>query len=192
MVRELSPDKREKLMSTALRLFAAQGVQNTPTAQIAREAGTAAGTLFLYFPTKQDLVHALVFKIGQESAEYIRPRMEPSLPAEESFYAIWNGLVSWFLANLEAYAYVQQVREARIVSEDVAQATGQFLEYFPAAYHKGLQSGTIKPYPLELVGEVFYCDIVAVMNILRRQPERERRDEMIRNGFDIFWDGIRR
>ena len=55
MVRELSSEKRNNFMSSALKLFVANGVQHTSTAEIAKEAGTAAGTLFLYFPTKQDL-----------------------------------------------------------------------------------------------------------------------------------------
>ena len=71
MVRKLDPDKRKKFMDAALKLFVANGVQNTSTAEIAKAAGTAAGTLFLYFPTKQDLIHALVLKIGREQSETI-------------------------------------------------------------------------------------------------------------------------
>ena len=55
MARKLSTEKRAQYLSSALKLFVANGVKNTSTAAIAKEAGTAAGTFFLYFPTKQAL-----------------------------------------------------------------------------------------------------------------------------------------
>jgi len=66
MVRKPSPERRAEFLRAALKLFVANGVQHTSTAAIAREAGSAAGTLFLYFPTKQDLIHELTLKIGRE------------------------------------------------------------------------------------------------------------------------------
>ncbi len=59
MVRELSKEKKESFFRAALKLFAVNGIRNTSTAKISKEAGTAAGTLFLYFPTKQDLINEL-------------------------------------------------------------------------------------------------------------------------------------
>ena len=52
MVRKLRPDRRTKFLNAALKLFVAKGVQHTSTAEIARKAGTAAGTLISVFPHK--------------------------------------------------------------------------------------------------------------------------------------------
>ena len=71
MVRELSSEKRERFLRAALKLFAANGIQNTSTAEIARAAGTASGTLFLYFPTKQDLIDELAILISREESGHI-------------------------------------------------------------------------------------------------------------------------
>ncbi len=48
-------DKRTTIMKAALKLFTERGFHGTSTAQISREAGVATGTLFNYFPTKEDL-----------------------------------------------------------------------------------------------------------------------------------------
>src|SRR5512138_1554009 len=102
MVRKPAPDKRENFMNAALKLFVTNGVQNTSTAAIAKEAGTAAGTLFLYFPTKQDLINELVLKIGRDQSEYLKSLLDPSLSAQDTFFVIWSGSIRWFLDNLEA------------------------------------------------------------------------------------------
>jgi TetR/AcrR family transcriptional repressor of nem operon len=51
-------DTREKLLAAAMELFALQGYANTPLAQIARKAGVLPGSLYYFFPTKQDLLNA--------------------------------------------------------------------------------------------------------------------------------------
>jgi len=53
-------EKRDRIVATARRLYREQGYGNTTTQQIAKGAEIAAGTLFLYAKSKEDLL-ALVF-----------------------------------------------------------------------------------------------------------------------------------
>jgi AcrR family transcriptional regulator len=191
MVRTLNPDKREKFMNAALKLFVIHGVQNTSTAAIAKEAGTAAGTLFLYFPTKQDLIDELVLQISNDQSDYMKTLIDPSLSVRDMFLTMWQGCIRWFLENRDAYEYVRQVRDTGIVDESIVQESGKSFVYFYDAIQKGVDEGALKPYPLEVIGAFLYQDIVAVMNLISMQPGLEKHEEIIQAGFDIFWDGIR-
>src|SRR5512138_2729410 len=63
-VRQVSPavrdepaaGKREAILRAAIRVFARHGYFNAQVADIAREAGVAAGTVYLYFRSKDDLL----------------------------------------------------------------------------------------------------------------------------------------
>lgn len=191
MARRLAADKREKFLSAALKLFVTHGVQNTSTAAIAKEAGTAAGTLFLYFPTKQDLINELVLKISNDQSEYMKTLFNPVLPVRDTFFTIWQGCIHWFLEHMDAFEYTRQVRDTGIVDEAIVTESGKSFVYFYDAIQKGLDEGALKPYPLEVMGEFLYQDIVAVMNLMRIQRGRGNQEEIIQAGFDIFWDGIR-
>lgn len=192
MVRTRSDDKAARFLEAALKLFVEQGVQNTSTAEIAREAGTAAGTLFLYYPTKQDLIHALALKIGREQSAYIQSILDPALPARETFRAIWDGSVTWFREHMDAYQFIQQVRDTGLIAPEVAAESNQFFTYYYDAITKGLRVGSIQPYPAEVIGGFLYHDIVAVMNLIRMQPDPAHHDPVTRLGFEIFWNGIKR
>jgi AcrR family transcriptional regulator len=191
MVRTHNPDKREKFMNAALKLFVNHGVQNTSTAAIAKEAGTAAGTLFLYFPTKQDLIDELVLQISRDQSEYMKTLVDESLPVRDMFLSIWQGCIRWFLDHKDAYIFVQQVRDSGIVDEAIVQESGKSFVYFYDAIQKGVDEGALKPYSLEVIGAFLYQDIVAVMNLIRIQPGREKQEKIMQAGFEIFWDGIR-
>lgn len=191
MPRQLSPEKREQFLNSALHLFVANGVKNTSTAAIAKDAGTASGTFFLYFPTKQDLINELVTKIGRQQSEYITSLLTPSLSVWETFLTIWYGSIRWFLDNRDAYQYFRQVRDSGLISEEVIRESEQFFVYYYQAIQRGQEQGTIKDYPVELVGNILYQDIVAVMNLLTANSDPEQQEEYIQLGFKIFWDSIK-
>lgn len=190
MSRTQSPERRMQFLEAALKLFVARGVKDTSTAEIAREAGTAAGTLFLYFPTKQDLINELTLLIARQQAERIKSLIDPAMGARETFLTIWESSITWFFENLPAYNYIQQVRDSGIIGEAVVMETNTYFDFYYLAIQKGLDEGVVKTYPVELIGGFLYQDIVAVMNLLKVQPQAEQRANLIRQGFQIFWDGI--
>ncbi len=191
MVRELSDDKRERLLMAALQLFAANGVQDTSTAEIASEAGVASGTLFLYFPTKQHLVNELVILVSKQEAEHINRLLTPSMSVRDTFFTIWDGSIRWLQEHPEVFEYSQQVRHSGLISEAATLESGKSFSFYYEAIQKGLQEGSIKPYPIDLIGGFLYQDIVAVMNHIRTQPDQNTLTETIQKGFDLFWDGIK-
>jgi AcrR family transcriptional regulator len=191
MVRKPSPDKKEQLLSAALKLFVVNGVGNTSTNAISKEAGVAVGTLFLYFPTKQDLIHELVLKIGKEQSETIKSLPGLSGSVREIFFTIWEGSIRWFLDHIEAYQYVRQVRDLGLIADQVVRESEKFFDYYYMAIQKGLAGGSIKAYPIELIGGLLYQDIVAVMNLIEAQPDPVKQNEYIDYGFEVFWGGIK-
>lgn len=52
-------DKRERILDAAERVFAERGFYNARVSEIARAAGVADGTIYLYFKSKDDLLISL-------------------------------------------------------------------------------------------------------------------------------------
>ena len=53
------PDKPHQIIDAAIRVFARTGYYNSRVSDIAREAGIAAGTIYLYFKTKDEILVTL-------------------------------------------------------------------------------------------------------------------------------------
>ncbi|MFZ7126564.1 MAG: TetR/AcrR family transcriptional regulator [Desulfobacterales bacterium] len=59
-------DKYHRILESAVKVFAEKGYHESTISQIAREAGVADGTIYLYFKSKDDiLVHFFNFKTRQ-------------------------------------------------------------------------------------------------------------------------------
>jgi len=54
-----SGDKRERILDAAVHVFAHKGFWSSKISEIAREAGVADGTIYLYFKSKDDLLISL-------------------------------------------------------------------------------------------------------------------------------------
>jgi AcrR family transcriptional regulator len=91
-------DKRERIVAAARQLFARKGYEATTTSEIAAEAGVATGTLFLYAPTKDDLL-VLVFR---EDMTAVIERAYQALPSRGRTL---GRLLRFFGAQLDYYEH---------------------------------------------------------------------------------------
>ncbi|HVQ56177.1 MAG TPA: TetR/AcrR family transcriptional regulator [Pyrinomonadaceae bacterium] len=66
--RAVSGDKREAIHRSAIKVFAGKGYFNSKVADIAGEAGIADGTVYLYFKSKDDILHSI---FDRAMAEFI-------------------------------------------------------------------------------------------------------------------------
>ena len=66
-------DKRDALLRAAIETFAARGYFNAQVADVARTAGVAAGTVYLYFRGKDDLLIS-IFEKDDEGGDCRRAR----------------------------------------------------------------------------------------------------------------------
>ncbi len=62
------PDKPQAIIDAAIRVFARSGYYNSRVSDIAREAGIASGTIYLYFRTKDEI---LITLFREKMAEWV-------------------------------------------------------------------------------------------------------------------------
>jgi TetR/AcrR family transcriptional regulator, fatty acid metabolism regulator protein len=66
-------DKRERILGSAMRVFASKGFFGAKVSDIAQDAGVADGTIYLYFKSKDDLLISLFeSQMERVNAELLR------------------------------------------------------------------------------------------------------------------------
>lgn len=107
--------QHEAILKAALPLFAKNGIDGTPVSQIAKAAGVAHGTVFLYFPTKEELAAAVLTEFLGGQLESLRaPLHGPGRPLEriEAFvrFALGRMMSEIDLLLLAAHILAQRDR----------------------------------------------------------------------------------
>jgi len=79
------PEKPQQIIEAAIRVFARNGYYSSRVSDIAREAGIASGTIYLYFKTKEEILVTLFREKMAAFVAYLRreiaqvPEPEPRL-----------------------------------------------------------------------------------------------------------------
>ena len=73
------PDKRRRILDAAVKVFAQFGFYNSKVSQVAKEAGVADGTIYLYFKNKDDIL----IQVFIDSIDEILRRQEDALAGIE-------------------------------------------------------------------------------------------------------------
>src|SRR5437867_11479760 len=78
------PDKPQQIIEAAIRVFARTGYYSSRVSDIAREAGIASGTIYLYFKTKDEILVTLFREKMAEFVSGLRKDIagEPDAPAK--------------------------------------------------------------------------------------------------------------
>ena len=64
--RAVVTDKREAILRAAVKVFAQKGFFNSKVADVAKEAGIADGTVYLYFKSKDEILHSVFDRAMEE------------------------------------------------------------------------------------------------------------------------------
>ncbi len=75
-------DKKERIINTALILFANDGYNAVSTSKIAKEAGVSEGLIFKHFSNKKGLLDAIVKGAECRTGEFFAPILEEMEPLE--------------------------------------------------------------------------------------------------------------
>ena len=76
-------DKRERILTAAERIFARHGFFAAKVSDVAKEAGVADGTIYLYFKSKDDLLISLFERRMQQVNETLAGAVKGKSPREQ-------------------------------------------------------------------------------------------------------------
>ena len=82
-------DRREEILSAAIRVIDTVGLDNTTTRAIAHESGYSNGVLSHYFADKDDILQSILVKTHRE----FMARVEASMRGKDEFGRLWAMLM---------------------------------------------------------------------------------------------------
>lgn len=188
MAREKVADKEKAIVEAAISVFAQRGFWNTPTSMISKTAGVADGTLFTYFATKDDLIHAVYLTIKRELADLLMAGFETYDSFEDKMRHIWNGYIQWGMAHPERYKVMQQIHTSYAISPEVAAEGGEPFAAIEEFAQESIASGLIHDYPVDYLATLMDSQTAMTVEFIRKHPEQMA--HLMAVGFQILWDGV--
>ncbi|MDG2196523.1 MAG: TetR/AcrR family transcriptional regulator [SAR324 cluster bacterium] len=182
------PPKKQALLDSAMELFARDGFWQTTTASIAQGAGVATGTLFTYFPTKNDLVDEVYLMIKREALAEVQKEPKSQGSYEAAFKEIHIRLLKWGSANPKKFQLMLQLRQGNQVSQRIHETIEDDWKEGYEWIKLGQQEGKLASFPTNLLLSIIHGHLEAMIqhNIQHNLSEKEV-DEVATISSEILW-----
>ena len=156
MARTLTPGKRAEILSAATDVFAKKAFHEVRADEIAAEAGVGKGTLYRYFPTKDDLFYAAVlagFDEMDQALDELRERGEDPATAlasvaREAIRIFWSRPSFNMVLHRDARRFRARERELRLRREALVRFVRETIS-------RGESSGVFRPVDPRIATEMF-------------------------------------
>lgn len=146
MARKRVGNKRERIIAAAARFFGEKGYHNTTTAEVAEAAGVAAGTIYIYFSSKEDLLVA----VFEEFLDRHMTRLREGVGQESGPEAKLRRLVVLGLQLMEenpdsARIFLSQLRQSTAMIKTVAKRSSRaYRSIIEDILDEGIRTGVFR------------------------------------------------
>lgn len=140
------PDKPQQIIDAAVRVFARNGFYNSRVSDIAREAGIASGTIYLYFKTKDEI---LVTLFREKMAAFVSA-LRSEIAREKEPEAKIRRLVRLHFEVLEASPDMAEVVQVELRQGQKffrgasAHEVSAYFELIGSILHEGVAGGVFR------------------------------------------------
>lgn len=143
---ERAADRRRQILDAAVQAFAQHGFFHTRVSEIARRAGVADGTIYLYFKSKDDILIA----VFEERMEQILRELEDAVAHLEGAGARLEGLLRMYLSLVERDPALAEVitvelrQSGTFIREYANPGFKRLMRLFARVLEEGAASGELR------------------------------------------------
>ena len=179
---------REKILQTALVLFAKQGIDKTSTSQITKKVGVAEGTLFVHFKTKQALVDALYLSIKKDGFSDLATHIDTKKSVEKNVKQIAKAIILYFVNHYDAFVFMELVEHDPQVSKETILSGREYYTELSSAVTRWQKQGAFKEVDMQTLQHILWNLIIVII----RTMKKKRRKTVSKVHLDVIWEAIRK
>jgi len=182
--------KKEKIIISAIQLINEVGLAETSMSKIAKKAGVSAGTIYVYFENKEDMIKKLYLEVKKEMQQKLSYGINNSLPTEAEFKQLLKNYISFCVNHKEYFLFFEQYINSPLIQrlcEEEAQIIAKPLVEF---FEKGKENGVFKDINIELI---FIYAFSPLMKIAKKHLNGEFAftEQNIEEIIQMSWDSIK-
>ena len=138
-------DKYHTILEAAIKVFAEQGFFYSTISQIAKEAGVAGGTIYLYFKNKDDiLLQFFEYKTKQVFSGF-REEVDKAGNAIDKLKNLVRRHLTEFQNDKNmAVVFQAEARQTRHIEKQIKEITKMYLEMVGELIEQGQEEGSIR------------------------------------------------
>lgn len=188
--KEKITDKKRALLNATLTLVNDHGFHDAPMSKIAKLAGVAPATIYLYFENKQDLINNLYLEVKASFSDCAFKGYDNTMPVKKGFEIIWYNIADYKLNLVNEAAFLSQCDNTPMIDEEIRKEGLKHLQPLLDLWDQGEKEGIIKPLSIF----VLYAYTIYPLTFLMAMQQRNLytlNTKVLDETFQAAWDAIK-
>ncbi|TQM49617.1 TetR family transcriptional regulator [Arcticibacter tournemirensis] len=188
--KEKITDKKSALLSATLTLVNDHGFHDAPMSKIAKLAGVAPATIYLYFENKQNLINTLYLEVKASFNKFAFNGYHEDMPVKKGFEIIWYNVADYKLNQIKEASFLSQCDNTPMIDEEIRKEGLKHLQPLLDLWEKGKEEGIIKPLSIF----VLYSYAIYPLSFLMAMQDRNLYTldkKVLDETFRAAWDAIK-
>jgi TetR/AcrR family fatty acid metabolism transcriptional regulator len=186
-------DKREAILRAAIKVFARNGYFNSKVSDIAGEAGIADGTVYLYFKSKEEILHSVFDRAMEEFISEGKREIAGIEKVTDKLRRIAHLHLEKLGADRDA-AIVFQVElrgSTKFMEEFSAAGFAQYLDIIRQTIVEGQKQGVFRPdLNATVCAKIFYGALDEMVTNWILSKKQYALEPMADTVLEIFFGGV--
>ena len=190
-------DTKEKILLTALQLFARDGYEAVSVRNIAEELGITKGALYRHYKNKRDIFDSIVDRMiqidAQRAKEYQMPVEQYDEMSESYANTSWENIEKYTIEQLKfwtedsfALLFRRMLTLEQYRNAEMAELYSQCIVEGPVSYIEDLfreltKKGVLKEENPGLLAVEYYAPLFLLISMSDKKGENEEYVEILRN-----------
>lgn len=191
-MRPLDPDKREKILKSVLVLTGKQGLASVTISGISKTAGIAAGTLYIYFKNKEEVVQLAYAAVEDKMTRAMYRDFDINVPIKQSLKQIYINMLNYRLNNYGETVFIDQYQQSGYIQLNFSKQLAEYERQNKPLYNlleKGQKEEIIKALDAIILisffdGAVRSCSTGIIQKLFPLSQQ------LIDDNFDMIWKGM--
>jgi TetR/AcrR family fatty acid metabolism transcriptional regulator len=183
--------KRDKIINSALEILNTKEYYNCPMDEIARHAGVAKGTVYIYFKSKEDLYFSVLDVLIGKIMAAVKSTGQKKCRSGKKLLMLFEFLNGFFAEYRHIFLSIRQEMrpsDDRYHSE-LRRKFGELISSIGEIVQEGVRNKEFRKYPPALIASVF-MSLASVMAHQNIEPGFAVSEATPVQLFEIFMKGI--
>ena len=179
-------EKKQAIFESTLALIKDHGFHGAPMSLVAKHAGVAAGTIYHYFESKEQLICELYEYNRGRLTSAVHKALSQGCNYKEKFFNIWTGVYSFYIKEPNVLIFFEQFINSPYSTDKYP---GHFRGELYTFFADGIKNGVIRSLKPEILLVLVMGSInaTAKLHLFAKVPLSKTDLQRI---VETVWDGI--
>lgn len=179
-------DKKQAIFQSALQLINDYGFHGMSMGQLAKHANVAAGTIYHYFKSKEEMICILYDSNIEQLMVRVKAAETSSTDYKERFYAMWWALYDYHIEHPCVLRFYEQFVNSPYFKEVKESPITDLCQNF---FQEGIKTGLIANNRTDVLSSLMIGNIISTLKMKFYKDINLSKSE-INSIIDLLWKGL--